>query len=119
LLTALHAHSASTAAQLNVAIISVPAIRLPVLVHAWQARHGKALSYTLEKELGGWYETAMLSLIKGPLIYDAHLVHRAAQGMGTDEKLLTELVIGRTPYSLDLLKAAYRHVFNKDFDQSQ
>lgn len=104
--------------QLNTALVSVPAIRLPVLVHAWRARHGKDLSHLIEKEAGGWYETALLALIKGPLIYDAHLVHRACAGAGTDEALLTSLVIGRTPLALDLLKAAYRHTFNRNFDQT-
>ncbi len=105
--------------QLNTALVGVSANHLPVLVHAWRARHGKDLSYLLEKEAGGWYETALLALIKGPIIYDAHLVQRACDGLGTNEQLLTELVIGRTPLSLDLLKATYRHIFHKDFDQSK
>ena len=105
--------------QLNQALLRVQAVQLPVLVYAWRARHGKDLSYLLEKEAGGWYETALLALVKGPLAYDVELVNRACSGVGTNEQLLNELVIGRTPYGLDMLKGAYRQTYHKDFDQSE
>lgn len=125
--------------QLNATIIGCPANHLPVLVHGCEclsllhppfarrpdppcpllpdrARHGVELAELLKKECGGHYEEVMLARIQGPLAFDVALLEKAIVGAGTDEELLTELVIGRTPLALDMLKAAFTAKTHRKFD---
>lgn len=55
-----------------------------------------------------------MALTLGPLQYDVNLARKALAGMGTDEMLLTEVILGRPSHEIRLLKGAYRQRFGKD-----
>ncbi|KAI5480428.1 annexin XIV [Pseudohyphozyma bogoriensis] len=107
--------------QLNATIIPLPAVRLPVLKNAYRARHAKAMEEVVKSELGGHYKDLMYDLLRGPLYGDVHFVHKACS-MGTNEELLTELIIGRTPSSMDMLRrrlfrdCAYLRMLRQDLE---
>jgi annexin A7/11 len=53
-------------------------------------------------------------LTLGPLAYDVELAHKAVAGLGTNEMLLTELILGRSGVEIRLLIEGYRIKYGKD-----
>ena len=53
-------------------------------------------------------------MTQGPLGYDAELAHKALVGLGTNEILLTELILGRSVAEIRLLIEGYQKKYNKD-----
>ncbi|KAG9008595.1 hypothetical protein FRB93_006514 [Tulasnella sp. JGI-2019a] len=94
-----------------------PAVRLPVLAHAYKSRHGTDLNTLLKKELGGNYEIFILQVALGPLRGDVAMIEKASAGVGTNEIILTELLIGRSPFEMDMLKASFQQLTNKSLDK--
>lgn len=60
------------------------------------------------------HSTAIHALALGPLGFDVHLAKKAIVGMGTDETLLIELMLGRQAFEIRWLKTAYRLRYGKD-----
>ncbi|KAK4700219.1 hypothetical protein P7C70_g6028, partial [Phenoliferia sp. Uapishka_3] len=113
-------------AKVIASVAPLSAAAVPVLCHAYRARHGVDLVPLLKKELGGRLEDIILSIMRGPLEGDLHYLREAMNGAGTNEvnslplhhasrailtqtrqTLLTELLIGRPPSSLQLLRTAF------------
>ncbi|KAK4700709.1 hypothetical protein P7C70_g5531, partial [Phenoliferia sp. Uapishka_3] len=113
-------------------LTSMPPLRLAPFAFAYRQRTQRELLLTLEKSLTGHLEDVCMSLARGmrtryailrmsgfafkfadlllcegPLNADAHWVEKAISGLGTNEALLTDLVIGRPPSSLALLRAHF------------
>ena len=57
---------------------------------------------------------ALLGLCYGPLWYDVELLNLAMDGVGTNERLMTELIMGRPGYEIRWLKIAYAMRNKKD-----
>jgi len=91
--------------------------QIQVLAAAYKGRYGKDLGHVMKKETSGNHERCLTSLVLGPLDYDVEVLAEATHGAGTKESTLTELVIGRTPQDLAMLRAAYEKRFHKSFDQ--
>ena len=60
---------------------------------------------------------ALLGLCYGPLWYDVELLNLAMDGVGTNERLLTELIMGRPGYEIRWLKTAYAMKNKKDLGE--
>lgn len=54
------------------------------------------------------------ALTLGPLGFDVELAHKALAGLGTNEMLLTELILGRSGSEIRLLIEGYRIRYGKD-----
>ncbi|KPV78192.1 uncharacterized protein RHOBADRAFT_50691 [Rhodotorula graminis WP1] len=64
---------------------------------------------TGDKAFKGNVEFALRGLLMGPLAWDVWLLQKALDSTTTNETLLIDLLIGREPASLALLRAAYTH----------
>ncbi|KIM35597.1 hypothetical protein M413DRAFT_449644 [Hebeloma cylindrosporum] len=64
--------------------------------------------------IGADFKNALLGLCHGPLWYDVELLKLAMDGVGTNERLLTELIMGRPGYEIRWLKTAYGMKYKKD-----
>jgi annexin A7/11 len=84
---------------------------------SFEAQVGKPLLQVIEKETGGWFEYGLRGLILGPVGFDVWLLHRACQGAGTHEDVLTEVLAGRTNEDVENIKAEYRKVYGKMLEQ--
>lgn len=73
--------------------------------------------YLVEKEVSGHLEDVLVALIQGPLLYDCEMLRKACRGLGTNETMLTELLVGRSPNDLQMLRAAYQKAYNASLDQ--
>jgi annexin A7/11 len=68
----------------------------------------------LKSECGGNFLKVLLALLTAWDTYDSHLVHDAIAGLGTNEKLLTEVICTRTPDELAQIAKKYNGEFQKD-----
>ncbi|KAK7458714.1 hypothetical protein VKT23_009713 [Stygiomarasmius scandens] len=98
------------------AIAPLSALQVAALGAAFKASVGETLTDKLGYETSGWFKVALRGITLGPLAYDVELLNEAIKGAGTDEQLLTELVVDRTPEDIQLLKAAYRERYGKDLE---
>uniref|UniRef100_A0A8C5H8U2 Annexin n=1 Tax=Gouania willdenowi TaxID=441366 RepID=A0A8C5H8U2_GOUWI len=67
---------------------------------------GKDLVDDLKGELGGKFETLIVSLMTPPVAYDVTALRNAIKGAGTDEKVLVEILASRTPQQVRTIIAA-------------
>ena len=81
---------------------------------AFEAQVGKPLVKVIEKETSGWFEYGLRGLVLGPLGFDVWLLHRACDGAGTHEDLLTEVLAGRSNEDIVALKAEYQRTYHHD-----
>ncbi|XP_023646716.1 annexin A5-like [Paramormyrops kingsleyae] len=83
---------------------------------AFKTLHGKDLVDELKSELGGKFETLIVSLMMPPTIFDATQLRDAIKGAGTDEKVLVEILGSRTPAQIRDIIAAYKQEFGKNLE---
>jgi len=70
----------------------------------------------LDKETSGNVNTALVSTAMGPLESNVYFAHRAVDGAGTNEGMLTEAVIGRGPADLAAMKQAFHARYRKNLE---
>lgn len=78
---------------------------------AYSAKYSKSLPDLIsgEKLLRGNMDFALRGLTMGPLSWDAELVKKAVGGTTNNDTLLIELLVGRPPSAIALLRLAYSH----------
>jgi len=79
---------------------------------------GKSLPDRIDKVNNGYYGQILRGLSLGPLGYDVELVNKALAGFGTNETLLTELILGRPAHEVRWLKTGYKLRFGRDLVDS-
>ncbi|GAA5873102.1 hypothetical protein JCM3774_000342 [Rhodotorula dairenensis] len=60
-----------------------------------------------DRGIKGTAELALRGVLMGPLAFDVYLVQKALEGAVTDDALLIELLVGRSPSSLASLRLAF------------
>ncbi|GAA5951496.1 hypothetical protein JCM21900_001584 [Sporobolomyces salmonicolor] len=85
--------------------------QLKALDQAYAAQFSRKLLdvLTTDKTLKGTVEFALKGLLVGPLAWDVYLLQKALDADKTNDTLLIDLLIGRSPSDLALLRAAYSH----------
>ncbi|KUI69071.1 Annexin A11 [Cytospora mali] len=81
---------------------------------AFQRNHRRNLVSDIKDETSGWFEYGLVQLARGPLLADVHLLFDSMSGMGTKEKVLNDVLLGRSNADMNAIKSAYRHTFHKD-----
>ncbi|XP_037120511.1 annexin A5b [Syngnathus acus] len=84
---------------------------------AYKTLFGKDLIQDLKGELGGKFETLIVSLMTAPLAYDVTSLRNAIKGAGTDEKVLVEILASRTAHQVKDIVAAYRQEYDDDLEE--
>ena len=84
---------------------------------AYQQATGKSLDDACKKALSGNYETVVLALLKTPAQFDAHELKYATKGLGTDEKILIEIIVSRTNKEMHEINQAYRAEFKTELSK--
>jgi annexin A7/11 len=77
----------------------------------YSKRLGRNLERDVESEVSGNVEKGLLALIRGPLMQDVYALNAAVQGMGTNESLLNDVLIGRSNADMNAIKHAYQQKF--------
>ncbi|KAI1828469.1 hypothetical protein F4861DRAFT_2296 [Xylaria intraflava] len=102
------------------ALVRALANKDPYQVEAIKAAYNRMFSRNLEKDIksetGGYFEQGLVAIIQGPLLHDVHLLHSAIDGLGTKEKVLNDVLLGRSNADIQAIKSMYRHTFRTSLE---
>ncbi|KAG2469542.1 ANTR1 protein, partial [Polypterus senegalus] len=87
-----------------------------LIKQAFKASFGKELADEMKSELTGHFEKVVLGLLMPAPVYDAHELHNAIKGLGTDEACLIEVLASRENQQIREIKATYKKEFGKDLE---
>ncbi|XP_061117968.1 annexin A1-like [Conger conger] len=83
---------------------------------AYQESSGTALDKDLVAVLSGEMKDLALALLMTPVQYDAFLLREAMEGWGTDEEILTEILVSRTNDEIREIKKVYKEEYQRDLE---
>ena len=84
-------------------------LQMATIRDAYTRIHRRNLEADIKSETGGWFEEGLCALVRGPLMQDVHLLRSAMDGPGTKEKVLNDVLLGRSNADLNAIKSAYQH----------
>lgn len=88
-------------------------LQVATIRDAYSRIHRRNLEADIKSETGGWFEKGLVALVRGPLLHDVHLLHDAMDGPGTKEKVLNDVLLGRSNADLNAIKSTYQRTFNR------
>lgn len=88
-------------------------LQIATIRDAFNRIHRRNLEADIKSETGGWLEKGLVALVRGPLLHDVHLLHDAMDGPGTKEKVLNDVLLGRSNADLNAIKSEYHRVFRR------
>ncbi|KAK5632955.1 hypothetical protein RRF57_008669 [Xylaria bambusicola] len=98
------------------ALIQVLANKDPHQIEAIKQAYSRSFNRNLEKDIksetSGYFKLGLVSIVQGPLLHDVHLLHSATDGPGTTEKVLNDVLLGRSNADMKTIKGMYQHTFN-------
>jgi len=78
--------------------------------------HGGGLVKTLESETSGDFRTVLMATALGPVESNVFWVNRAVAGMGTDEDMLTDAIMGRTNADMATMNQLYQIRYGRSLE---
>ncbi|KAJ3324863.1 Annexin A13, partial [Gonapodya sp. JEL0774] len=87
------------------------------IANAYKANFGKALDEKIKSEASGNFGKFAIGLVTHPAEYDAQVLYHAMKGLGTDEDVLIEVLVGRANIEIEAIKAAYRNLYQKELEK--
>ncbi|KIJ49219.1 hypothetical protein M422DRAFT_45133 [Sphaerobolus stellatus SS14] len=108
--------------QLTNAIAPLSAFEIELLKKSYETSRGEwketgDLIQKVNSKTSGDYGIAIEGKIRGPILFDCWLLKRACKGMGTDESVLTEVLLNRTNDEIKRLKETFQVAYNQDLEQ--
>lgn len=101
-------------------LIRVLATKDPLQVKAIADTYARLFNRSLERDIksetGKYFQTGLLAIVRGPLLNDVDLLHSAMDGPGTKEKVLNDVLLGRSNADLKAIKGMYQHTFNRSLE---
>jgi len=95
-------------------LTNIPILHMDALADYYVAKHGKRLVDLLDSETSSYFGMGIHALAIGPLAWDIELLNKSMKGAGTNEELLTELVLGRSSEDIFRLATGYKHRYGVD-----
>ncbi|XP_047503649.1 annexin B10 isoform X5 [Pieris napi] len=80
---------------------------------AFTHEYGRDIIEDLKSELGGHFEDVIVALMLPPAEYLCKELHHCMEGMGTDEKVLVEILCTRTKKEIAEIVEAYERLYNR------
>ncbi|KAG0728545.1 Annexin-B12 [Chionoecetes opilio] len=81
------------------------------------ATHGRDLLKDLQEELAGTYSDTILALFAAPYDLLVAALHHAFTRMGTNEKMVIDILCCRTSEEIESLKQHYKKRYNESLDE--
>ena len=94
----------------------LPPLEIPAIKETFRQRHNRDLESDVRKEVSGYFELCLLSVLRGPLQQDVWCLNKALKGAGTNEDLLNEILIGRSNADIQAIKQAYHHTYHRNLE---
>ncbi|CAO1603374.1 hypothetical protein XANCAGTX0491_006962 [Xanthoria calcicola] len=89
---------------------------IPTLKQTYQQRHRRSLESDVKGEVSGYFEFALLAILRGPLQQDVWCLNDALKGAGTKEALLDDVLIGRSNADIRAIKSAYQQTYRRSLE---
>lgn len=103
-------------------LIRVLTTKDPLQIQAIQAAFHRAFGRDLVKdvkgETSGWMGKTAVQLARGPLGSDVALLYDAMAGMGTNEVVLNDILLGRSNADLQAIKSLYQRTYGKSLEDA-
>jgi len=85
---------------------------------AFRAKYGFLLADKIKKDTSGHFERVLVDIIQTPALTDATYLHDSMAGLGTDEKILDEILATRDGHELDAIKQAFVERYHHGSEQA-
>lgn len=92
------------------------ALQINVIRQAYTNKFNRQLIADVKSEVSGWFEEGLCAIIRGPLQQDVHLLFDAMDGIGTKEKVLNDILLGRSNADIRAIKDAYHQTTRKSLE---
>jgi len=104
------------------ALIRILSTKDPLQVAAirdtYSRLHRRNLEGDIRDETSGWLEKGLVQLVRGPLLNDVHMLHDAMDGPGTKEKVLNDVLLGRSNADMQAIKSQYQRTFHRRLEDA-
>ncbi|KAK2627009.1 hypothetical protein QTJ16_004184 [Diplocarpon rosae] len=91
-------------------------LQVAVIQRTFQQRYGKNLIKEVMSEVSGYFEDGLTAIIRGPLGQDVYLLRQATNGPGTKEKVLNDVLLGRSNADMRAIKEAYQKTYRRSLE---
>lgn len=91
-------------------------LQVNVLRQTYESRFGRNLIKDIKSEVSGWFEEGLCAIVRGPLQQDVHLLFQAMDGPGTKEKVLNDVLLGRSNADMRAIKDAYHRTTHRSLE---
>lgn len=91
-------------------------LQVNVLRQAYNHRFSRHLLNDVQSEVSGWFEEGLCAIIRGPLQQDVVLLRQATDGPGTKEKVLNDILLGRSNADLRAIKETYQKTYRTSLE---
>ncbi|KAJ1520227.1 hypothetical protein ONE63_004437 [Megalurothrips usitatus] len=83
------------------------------IAHFFTTEYGRDLIEDLKSELGGHFEDVVVALVRPPADYLCKQLHKAMEGMGTNEHTLIEILCSRSNEDVQEIVNAYERLYDR------
>jgi annexin A7/11 len=91
-------------------------LQIEALKQAYHQRHHRHLLTDVQGETSGWFEEGLCSIIRGPLQNDVVWLRKATDGPGTKEKVLNDILLGRSNADMRAIKDLYKKTYHTSLE---
>ncbi len=79
--------------------------------------YGKILEEDVKKETSGNFEKGLLALLEPIDEYEARQLNNAIKGIGTNEKVVIQILCPKEAHEIESLRSSYQRLFNSSLDK--
>merc|ERR1711939_1022290 len=91
-------------------------LQVAVIQKVYQQRFGKNLINEIKGEVSGSFEDGLTAIVRGPLQQDILNLIQATDGPGTKEKVLNDVLLGRSNADMKAIKEAYQKTYHRNLE---
>ncbi|XP_050684881.1 annexin B10 isoform X2 [Leptidea sinapis] len=88
-------------------------VQRQAIAKAFTHEYGRDIIEDLKSELGGHFEDVIVALMLPPAEYMCKELHHCMEGLGTDEKVLVEILCTRTKREIAEIVQTYENLYNR------
>jgi len=89
-------------------------LQMNQIINGYEKKYGRSLYEDVKSETSGNFQKLCCALSMPIVEYDCECLHKAIAGLGTDEKCLIEILVGRTNSDIRALCEAYKRKYGKE-----
>ena len=92
-------------------------LQMALLRNTYNQRYRSGLEGDIKSATSKYFQDGLVALVQGPLMHDVHSIRNAIKGLGTNETLLDDVMIGRSNADMRAIKRAYQQTFGKTLEE--